>query len=93
MKITDTLKKTLSPDTHPEAEKVLIELLRKAPAWQKCEQVSQMIQCCRQLSLTGLRNRYPGASEEELHRRLAALWLPRELVIKVYGWDPEIEGY
>ena len=85
--------KPLSPDTHPEAEKVLIELLRKAPAWQKYRQVSQMIHTCRQLSLAGLRIRYPEDSEKELHRRLAGLWLPRELVIQVYGWDPEKEGY
>ncbi|MFH0938732.1 MAG: hypothetical protein V1899_05565 [Planctomycetota bacterium] len=85
--------KPLLPDTHPEAEKVLIALLRKTPAWQKCQQVSSMIHACRQLSLVGLRIRYPDASEKELRRRLAALWLPRELVIKVYGWDPEKEGY
>jgi len=85
--------KILSQDTHPKAEKVLIELLRKAPAWQKCQQISQMIQSCRQLSLVGLRTRYPRESEKELQRRLAALWLPRELVIQVYDWDPENEGY
>lgn len=80
-------------DTHPQIEKILIELLQKIPSWQKCHQVSQMIQTCRQLSLTGLRSRYPGSSEEELHKRLAALWLERELVVRVYGWDPEKEGY
>lgn len=85
--------KTLAKDIHPKAEQVLIDLLRQTATWQKCQQVSQMIQTCRQLSLAGLRIRYPDASEEEILRRLAALWLPRELVIRVYGWDPDIQGY
>lgn len=85
--------KTFSQDTHPEAERVLIELLRKAPPWKKCQQVSEMIKACRSLSLIGLKRRYPEACPKELHRRLAALWLPRELVVRVYGWDPEREGY
>lgn len=80
-------------DTYPKSEQVLIELLRNVPAWQKCRQVSQMIQATRQLSIAGLRIRYPDASDEELHKRVAALWLDRELVVKVYGWDPESEGY
>jgi len=85
--------KAFLPDTHPEAERVLIRHLRKVPAWQKCQQVSEMIKTLRQLSLAGLRIRYPKDSDKELHRRLAALWLSREFVIKVYGWDPEKEGY
>jgi len=85
--------KTLSSDTHPKAEKVLIELLRKAPCWRKLEMVSQITTTCRELALNGLRRRYPRASEEELKKRLASLVLPRELVIRAYNWDPEKEGY
>jgi hypothetical protein len=33
---------TLSPDTRPEAERVQIELLRKAPAWRKLHLLAQM---------------------------------------------------
>ncbi len=85
--------KTLSPDTSPEAEKVLIELLRKAPAWKKLEMVSQITTTCRELALSGLRRRYPKSNDEELKKRLAALVLPRQIVIRVYNWDPEKEGY
>ncbi|MEW6102347.1 MAG: hypothetical protein AB1630_00785 [bacterium] len=85
--------KTLSPDTQPEAEKVLIELLRKAPAWRKIEMVSQITTACRELALIGLRRRYPEANDDELKKRLAALVLPREIVIRAYNWDPEKEGY
>jgi hypothetical protein len=85
--------KTLSQDTHPKTEKVLIELLRTTPAWQKLEIVSQITTTCRELALNGLRRCYPEASEEELKKRLAGLVLPRELVVRAYKWDPEKEGY
>ncbi|MDI6793044.1 MAG: hypothetical protein QME81_09285 [bacterium] len=85
--------KTQSPDTDPKAEKVLIELIRKAPVWRRLEMVSDLVKTGRTFSMIGLESRYPHASEEELRRRMAALWLDREIVIKVYGWDPEIEGY
>ena len=80
-------------DTDPEVERKLIELTRAMPDWKKIEQVFSLIETTRALSMAGLRKRYPQASEEELKKRLAALVLDRETVIKVYGWDPEIEGY
>lgn len=82
-----------SPDTDPRAEKVLIELIRKAPIWRRLEMVSNLVRTGRTFSMIGLKSRYPQASPEELHRRMAALWLDREIVIRVYGWDPEAEGY
>lgn len=80
-------------DTDPEIERVLIDLARATPDWKKFEQVAAMTAACRRLALVGLRDRYPQATEEELQRRLAAVVLDRETVIKVYGWDPEVEGY
>ena len=80
-------------DTTPEAERVLIELARAAPVWRKFEQVAETTETCRAFAMAGLRNRYPDATPAELHRRLAALVLDRETVIKVYGWDPKIEGF
>jgi hypothetical protein len=80
-------------DTAPDAERVLIELARTTPVWRKFEQVAETTETCRAFAMAGLRRRYPDASPEELHRRLAALVLDRETVIRVYGWDPKIEGY
>lgn len=75
----------LFPDTSPEAEKVLIELLRKAPAWRKIEMVGQLNRTVRMLALSGLRQRYPRATPAGLRRRLAELTLGRELAERVYG--------
>lgn len=76
---------TLFPDTHPEAEKVLIDLLRQAPAWHKLRMVGEMNAAVRQLALSGLRSRYPDDPPERLRRRLADLLLGPELALKVYG--------
>lgn len=80
-------------DTTPEAEKVLIELARAMPDARKIDQVFELIETVRRFGLIGLRSRYPGASEEELRKRMAALVFDRETVVEVYGWDPKIEGY
>ena len=85
---------TLSPDTHPDAERVQIELLRQAPTWRKLHMVAQMNSTLRALALSGLRQRYPDASPDELRRRLADLWLGPELAAKAYGPPPyeHVEG-
>lgn len=76
---------TLSADTHPEAERVQIELLRKLPAWRKLQIVGEMNQTVRTLMLSGLRQRFPHATDAELRRRLADLMLGEELAARVYG--------
>jgi hypothetical protein len=86
-------QRTGMSDTDPEAERVMIELARAMPDWKKIEQVFSMIETARAFAMSGLRSRYPEASEEELKKRLAALVFDRETVIKVYGWDPKLEGY
>jgi hypothetical protein len=75
----------LFADTTPEAERVLIGLLRQAPANRKVEMLGQMNAAARQLALQGLRVRHPGANEAELRRRLADLLLGPELAARAYG--------
>ena len=75
----------LYTDTRPEAERVQIELLRRAPAWRKLQMVDQLNQSARALALCGLRQRYPRATPVELRRRLADLMLGAELAARVYG--------
>lgn len=80
-------------DTDPDTDRLMIELARAMPGSKKIDQVFELIETTRALALSGLRSRYPQASEDELKKRLAALVFDRETVIQVYGWDPEIEGY
>jgi hypothetical protein len=82
---------TLFPDTQPEAERIQIELLRRAPPWRKLEMVGQMNQTVRTLALSGLRHRHPHATPERLRRRLADLLLGPALAARVYGAFSETE--
>jgi len=75
----------LFPDTRPEAEYVLVKLLRQAPPWRKLEMVGQMNQMLHTLAISGLRQRYPQATEKELRRHLADLLLGPELAARAYG--------
>jgi len=75
----------LFADTRPEAEAVLIGLLRQAPAWRKVQMVDQLNQAVRLLALSGLRTRYPSATPQELRRRLADLLLGPDLAARTYG--------
>jgi hypothetical protein len=76
---------SLFPDTRPEAEAVLIGLLRQAPPWRKLQMVGQLNQTVRTLALSGLRQRHPEATPQELRRRLADLLLGPDLAARAYG--------
>jgi hypothetical protein len=83
--------RTLAEDTHPDAERVLIELLRAAPPSRKIAMVLSANRTARALALTGLRERHPKESPARLQRRLADLWLGPELAAKAYGPLPDHE--
>jgi len=76
---------TLSADTSPETERMLLQLMRETPPWRKMELMDQLNAMAREFALAGLRQRHPTASEQELRRRLADLLLGPELAAKVYG--------
>jgi hypothetical protein len=75
----------LFPDTQPEVEQVLLQLLRQASPWRKLEMLGQMNETARTLAMSGLRQRYPEAISKELRRRLADLLLGSILAKQVYG--------
>ena len=66
-------------------EALQIELLRRASPTRKMNMLAQLNASARLLALTGLRSRYPQASEPELRRKLADLLLGEQLARKVYG--------
>jgi hypothetical protein len=80
-------------DTTPESERILREIMRRAPLWKRAEQINNLIHAHRVLILADLRRRYPQADANELHKRLAARLLSREDVIRILGWDPKEKGY
>jgi hypothetical protein len=80
-------------DTGPQAEKLLIEGLRKMPVWQKLQRVCELNEALHQLAMADIRRRHPRADERERALRLASRRLPPELMRTVFGWDPEVEGF
>ena len=74
------------PDTPPETERVLFTMLHDTPPWRKLEMVAQLNQAGRELALAGLRTRFPTATQNELHRRLAAVLLGDDLAAREKNW-------
>lgn len=76
-------------DTAPDAERVLIQLLRGATPAHKVALLLAANRTARTLALVGLRERSPDDPPAQLQRRLADLWLGPELAAKAYGPLPE----
>ena len=77
--------RTLAEDTSPDAERVLIELWRRATPARKFAMIVSANRAGRALTTAGLRARFPQDSPAQLRRRLADLWLGPELAAKAYG--------
>ena len=77
--------RTLSPDTSPQAERVMFELLRDVPPERKLRMVASMNATVRHLAVMGLKQRHPAADDEEIRRRLADILLGPERAALVYG--------
>jgi hypothetical protein len=79
------MKKSLSRDTSPAAEEVMLEIYRHMPVWRKMEIVDDAIKTGRRLGMAGLRIRHPGDSRGRLRRRLLGLVLGESVAREVYG--------
>jgi hypothetical protein len=79
-------------DTTPEAMKVWLDLLRRKPPGEKLAATLQLTALAIRFQEAGVRLRYPHASEREVFLRAASQRLPRDLMIRVYGWAPESDG-
>jgi hypothetical protein len=75
--------RTQSSDTSPEAERVQIDLLRKAGVARRIELTFSLTQGAIELSRQGMRRRYPHASEEELDLLFVELNYGKELANSV----------
>ena len=85
--------KPQSRDTSLEAERVLIERYRTMRPLEKLDHVRAMTLTVQQLALARIRAQHPGASERELQLRLASLWIPEDVMRRVFDWDVQVRGY
>ena len=80
-------------DTPPHIQKMLIAGYRNMTLQQKLQRVGELNKAIQQLALARIRKQYGEISEREQRLRLAALWLNRETMIRVFDWDPQKAGY
>ena len=78
-------------DTDPRVMKVWLDMLRAKTPGERILMAFELSDFAVRASESGVRARYPEASEREIFLRSAALRLPRDLMIRAYGWDPETE--
>jgi hypothetical protein len=86
--------RTQSSDTPPDIEEMILERYREMTPREKLALVIDLNRAAQAMAAVRIRAQYgPALPERELCLRLAALWLDRETMIRVFGWDPEVEGY
>ena len=83
----------LWPDTPLEIEEMVLEGLRKMSPIEKIKRIQELNRSVETMAATRIRSQYGPLSERELRLRLAALRLPRDVMISVFDWDPEEHGY
>jgi hypothetical protein len=74
----------LSADTSPEIEQRQIEYWRRLSPAERLRLVSDMSRAVMDLSLAGVRRRYPHASERECFLRAVAIRLGADTVKRIY---------
>jgi hypothetical protein len=75
---------TLYSDTHPKMEALQIQFIRRLPAWKKISIGSDLNETDKTLAISGIKQRHPHATPEQVRRMLADLILGAELARKVY---------
>jgi hypothetical protein len=74
----------LSSDTHPKMEALQIEFIRRMTSWKKISIVDGLNETVKLMAVTGIKQRNPSATPEQIQRMLAELMLGQELARKVY---------
>lgn len=80
-------------DTTTDIEMRMVDRWRAMPAWRRFEQVAELNDACDRMAELGVRRRHPSAGQREVRLRVLALRLGRDLMVDVYGWDPDVEGW
>lgn len=83
---------TLS-DTPAVVEELIVRRWRAMSVCERFEAVAALNEASDRMAEAGVRRRYPSAGDHEVRRRVVALRLGRDLMVDVYGWDPDVEGW
>ena len=76
-------------DTDPRAMEVWLGVLHEKTPDERIAIAFDLSDFALRMAESGVHARYPQASEREILLGSAALRIPRDLMIRAYGWDPE----
>ena len=79
-------------DTDPRAMEVWLELLRQKAPGERLATTLDLADLALKMAEVGVRKLHPQAPDREVFLRVAARHLPRESMIRAYGWDPDTDG-
>jgi hypothetical protein len=79
-------------DTDPRAMEVWLDILRQKPAGDRLAATLALADLALKMAEAGVRASHPHISNREVFLRRAARHLPRDLMVRAYGWDPEVDG-
>lgn len=89
----ETTELSAGEDTPPEVRAMMIEGYRRMSPAEKLQRVVDLNRAVESLARARIRKQYgPNLSEREENLRLASLYLDRDTMIRVFGWDPRVEG-
>ena len=75
--------------TDPRVMEFWLNLMRQKTPGERIAMAFELADLAIEMAESVVRADYPEASEREIFLRAAALRLPRDLMIRAYGWDPE----
>jgi hypothetical protein len=79
--------RALSPDTSPDAQRILVERWRTMSPAEKAQIVTLLARDCERLALAGIRSQRPGLDARGERLLLAVRRLGRDLAMRAYGAD------
>lgn len=81
-------------DTPPDIEEMQLEGYRRMSAEEKIQRVVELNRSVEAMAAARIKKQYGSdLPERELRLRLASLRLGREIMVKIFDWDPNKKGY
>ncbi len=71
---------------------MMVEACRRMTPAAKFARVQALNEGVLQMAAARIRQQYEPLTERELRLRIAALWLDDETMLRVFDWDPRVQG-
>jgi hypothetical protein len=82
----------LYSDTPPDVRKRMIERYRAMSPEEKLARVGELTRMTWAMAQARQREWYPDDDERTQKIRLVSLWIPRDLMLLWFQWDPDVMG-